>query len=729
MRERRVACSTLGLVAVIWLGIGSARGAGAATASAPATSPATSQSVAVRPKPTGSATPRRAEWLHDSAGLGPTNKFVLGSLDPNSGYLLQVELVREGAAVYTAKLARTFATVDDKVLYEDLDEVHSRYEAARRVNPALYRGHYSLLNPVGRFRPYATRSITVATAGTDQGKTIYLDSLQWRHVGSKALTQPAAGTEIRFAATLYRDANHAQPIGKADYQPALRLVKTYRVLKNTYSLEMRLSVENLSPTPLKVYLDQLGPTGVPLEELYRPQDDRFAPYAKLMSQDGNVQVLQRRQADIQKRSDEAFELPSGRPVALGRSDDAEPVLWVGNANKFFASLMYLRPTTAGRLQASGWEADFHYLPVPESAAGRSRAFVTAVRVGGRRPRSEEFRHVPDLLLAPGSKPKELVFDLFAGPKIRDMFKSPAHPQFRKLYEDLNYFGTIDFRSCFCASNWLTEKMMQLLKLIATWVSFGNFGLAIMVLVVLVRLALHPLTKKGQVNMMKMQKFQPELARIRAKYADDKETLQKEMMKFYKTQGASPLLGCLPMLLQMPIWISLWGSLNAAVELRHAAFLPVWITDLAAPDAMISWETPFLLPLIGNMVGPVRSFNLLPVLLTVAMFLQTKFNPQMAQPAAEANPEKLKQQETQKKMMMYMMPAMMLLFFYNAASGLTLYIMTSTFAGLAEQYVIRKHIKAREAIEAATTTTVRLPGKAARGNRPKKPKGPFFTKHG
>jgi len=74
----------------------------------------------------------------------------------------------------------------------------------------------------------------------------------------------------------------------------------------------------------------------------------------------------------------------------------------------------------------------------------------------------------------------MVFDIFAGPKIRDMFKDSAHPRFRKLYEDLNYFGTINFRSCHCASNWLTEKMMQLLKLIATKLTFDNYGLAIMV---------------------------------------------------------------------------------------------------------------------------------------------------------------------------------------------------------------------------------------------------------
>jgi membrane protein insertase Oxa1/YidC/SpoIIIJ len=133
----------------------------------------------------------------------------------------------------------------------------------------------------------------------------------------------------------------------------------------------------------------------------------------------------------------------------------------------------------------------------------------------------------------------------------------------------------------------------------------------------------------------------------------------------------------------------------------------------------------MLPLIGSMTGPISSFNLLPLLLTVAMFLQAKLNPQMG--AAGTAPTK--EQETQQKMMKVMMPAMMLLIFYNAASGLTLYIMTSTFAGVIEQIVIRKHIEQRKAAEAAETTTVRVPGKAPRDTRPKKPKGPMFFKKG
>jgi YidC/Oxa1 family membrane protein insertase len=172
-----------------------------------------------------------------------------------------------------------------------------------------------------------------------------------------------------------------------------------------------------------------------------------------------------------------------------------------------------------------------------------------------------------------------------------------------------------------------------------------------------------------------------------------------------------------MLLQMPIWLGLWAAINASVSLRHAALLPVWITDLAAPDRLFSFGDGVSLPLVGVLYG----LNLLPLLLAVAMVLQMKMNPQQAAPETD--------QAKQARMMMYFMPALMLFIFYKMPSGLNLYIMASTFAGVAEQYVIRKHIKAKEEAEAATETTVSAPGKKARGARPKKPKGPFWIKKG
>ena len=711
-----------------------ARAAPPTTASQPATRPAKPALApppsrpAVRPPASAVApAPPRPEWPRDDAGLGTTNKFVLGSVDPNSGYRFQLELVRQGAAVNTVKLAHHFATVADKRLYESLDKDHQAYVAACAAAPGKYKGHYSLLNPVGPYRAYATRSISVRVAdGSSPATTIRLDDFAWRHVGTEPTTQPAEGQEIRFAAMFYRDANHGRAGAEADYRPALRLVKTYRVFKNDYSLEMRLRLENLSGGALHVYVDQYGPTGVPPEDSSGRGDDRFLPYGRQDPAEKKVTVPQYDQGKIMAKDDGVYELASDVREPLAKVDDTSPVVWVGHCNKFFGSMMYVRPDPdqADRLAPTARQkVDYHFLPTRETRT--SRTFVAGVRVGGSRQKGAAYEHTPGLLLPATGEPQEMVFAVFAGPKKRDMFANPDAPRSKPLYQKLNYLGTISLKSCFCGWDTLTLGMMWLLQKISRYITFGNYGVAIMILVFLVRVVLHPLTKKGQVHMVKMQKIQPEMAKLRKKYADDKETLQKEMMKFYKQQGATPLLGCLPMLLQMPIWISLWGSLNAAVELRHAAFLPVWIIDLAGPDALVSWGGDFKLPLLGGMMGPITSLNLLPILMTAAMFFQMKFNPQMSQRSAAPSPE----QETQKKMMQLMMPAMMLLFLYNAASGLTLYIMTSVSAGVLEQWVIRKHIQAKEAAEAAAVTTVKVPGKAARGQRPKKPKGPFWIKRG
>jgi YidC/Oxa1 family membrane protein insertase len=180
-----------------------------------------------------------------------------------------------------------------------------------------------------------------------------------------------------------------------------------------------------------------------------------------------------------------------------------------------------------------------------------------------------------------------------------------------------------------------------------------------------------------------------------------------------------LLGCLPMLLQMPVWVAMWQGLQAEVALRQQAFLPVWITDLSRPDALVSWAGhPLNVPLLSSFVGPITGFNLVPILLGVFMYLQQKLMPMS--PTSAASPEQRKQQ----KMMSFMMTAMFLLIFYNMSSALTLYMMGSIGGGVLESWVIRRHIRHKEALEAAGETRVDMPGRAPRGQRPKKPKGPF-----
>jgi YidC/Oxa1 family membrane protein insertase len=188
-------------------------------------------------------------------------------------------------------------------------------------------------------------------------------------------------------------------------------------------------------------------------------------------------------------------------------------------------------------------------------------------------------------------------------------------------------------------------------------------------------------------------------------------MNKQLMALYKEQGATPIMGMLPMFVQMPIWVALYSAIYASVELRGAPFLPFWITDLSAPDALFRFPA-VTLPLLGVL----NSVNLLPILMGVAFYLQQKLMPSQA--AASTNPQVAQQQ----KMMMIMLPVLFPLMLYKAPSGLNLYIMSSVFAGVIEQYVIRKHIRQKEQAEAQglVATTSKTGGKVKK----KKPK-PFY----
>ena len=644
------------------------------------------------PRPTTEPAGKTVQLFASEAPAG--QKHVIGSTDQRTGYLAAVEVISDGAAVNTIKLSKHFATVADK--HRWLDDPDT-YPAACLEDPETYQGPYSMLNPVAQgesstrlYRPMATRTIYIGRReGADDKTSWYygnLADLPWT-------VEAQAEDSISLSCVLYLGTSWADAKGK----PVLKLAKTYRVVKEDYAVGMSLQIVSLTDEPLSVRLDQGGPTGLPREDVR--EDSRLAVCGKLKVEDQEVQPIIRAMKDLKDTEDGKAVYPLGKNVSVGSVGDEMPALWIAHVNKFFGAILYVVPKE-DRLEAAAWGGKFYVAGAKESPD--STTFLTGV----------EF---PDLQFK-GKQTRQIDFQLYAGPKTRSIFVDDGDPYYQPLYEKLNYAGTIKLGGCFCAWDSLTLGMMWLLQKLA-FVAFGNYGLGIILLVVLVRLAMHPLTKKGQVSAAKMQKLGPEMQRLKEKYADDKETLNKEMMRFYKTQGATPLLGCLPMLIQMPIWIALWTSINATVELRHAALLPVWITDLAAPDALLTWANE--LPLIGT------QFNLLPLLLTVAMVFQMKLSPSMAQPSAGGATDAQKQQ----KMMMYMMPGMMLFIFYNAPSGLTLYIMTSMSASVAEQYIIRKQLRAKEAAQAAQETTVALPGKASRSSRPKKPKGPNWVKRG
>ncbi|MCH7840234.1 MAG: membrane protein insertase YidC, partial [Planctomycetes bacterium] len=296
-----------------------------------------------------------------------------------------------------------------------------------------------------------------------------------------------------------------------------------------------------------------------------------------------------------------------------------------------------------------------------------------------------------ILLQPGET-RSILNECYLGPKSREAFNEVA------AYREQEYVRQIDASYSIGACSFMTFKsltrfMVWLLNVLQAVVI--NYGIAIIILVLIVRTLLHPLTKRGQVNMMRMQErmgaLAPKMEDLKKRYANDKTKLNQETMKLYQQEGINPatqfLSSCLPMMLQMPIWIALYTSLNFNIDMRHQPFV-WWIRDLTAPDAFLQFEARNI-PLLSALTGPITSLNLLPVLVSLSMFLQQKLMPKPTPPSGRSS-----EQGAQAEQMQKMMPYMTLifgLFFYNMPSGLNLYIMASSTFGALEQWRIRKHI--------------------------------------
>ncbi|MCK4422561.1 MAG: membrane protein insertase YidC [Candidatus Omnitrophica bacterium] len=215
---------------------------------------------------------------------------------------------------------------------------------------------------------------------------------------------------------------------------------------------------------------------------------------------------------------------------------------------------------------------------------------------------------------------------------------------------------------------ISQALLFLLKIFQK--IFRNWGLAIIAVSVLVKLLLHPLTAKSMRSMKAMQALQPHMAKIREEHKDNSQKMNKETMELYRKHKVNPLGGCFPMLLQMPVFIALYQTLNRSIEIRGARFL--WIKDLSFPDEI--WTLPFKIPLINT-----SALNVLPILMALLMVAQQKLTPSAGGT----------EQQAQQKMMMMMMPVLFGFIFYNFASGLVLYWLVNTILSVAHQYSVMK----------------------------------------
>lgn len=315
--------------------------------------------------------------------------------------------------------------------------------------------------------------------------------------------------------------------------------------------------------------------------------------------------------------------PTG--VALSKTTNFNDQAWVALKNRFFVTLAQPQsPTTINLTVARANRQD--KLHINEVSATFDQPAIT---------------------LQPGQT-HEMTTRLYVGPK-----EYSRLADFGADAKDVMDFGW------WAWFRWICALLLWVLN--AFYALIPNYGVAIILLTLVVRLIFWPLTRKSTLAMRKMTAIQPQMKEIQAKFKDNPQKMQQETFKLYRDNKVNPFSSCLPLLIQIPIFIALFIVLRSAVELRFAGFL--WISDLTQPENLFAGVLP--LPL-----------NILPILTAVTMGLQTHLSPSTGDPA-------------QKRMMTWMMPIMMLFFFYSMPSALCLYWTVSQALSIVQMWHIQR----------------------------------------
>ncbi len=519
-----------------------------------------------------------------------------------------------------------------------------------------------------------------------------------------------------------------KPIGPGQFQavvlngagdPILRIHRHWKL--NGWDITLDQTLSNLSGAALKIRWSQYGPPNLEADRS-RYMDRRRFRFGWLLGQSIDPDRLAGVVADGNMLLELADVTPADVNPVLWPNDQTREegfeLSWFASTNRYFA--MAIHPL----LDAQG-HGDLSL----ENVVGEITRFSTKVDnepvilTGLAWPAAG----APDADLAAGGE-KVLSMGVYAGPLEQSVLAD------KEPYRTLNMQGLILYQMssfcAFCTFQWLAHLLLAILAFFDHWVVF-DWGVAIILLVLCVRGLLHPITRRSQMGMQKfgkqMQRLKPEMEKLQAKHAGDRRKMQEEQMRLFREHGVNPLqmLGCLPMFLQMPIWIALYAALYFSFDLRQqpafwGIFQEFWgwpfLADLASPDHFF-WEAPEPFPfLIWNITG----INILPFLMGLIFFFQQKY----MTPPTSMSPE----QEMQQKIMRIMMVVLFPLMLYSAPSGLTLYILTSSAIGILESRHIRKQVDAMD-LDAPSKKqrVVQGAARSAGGKAGKDPQARAYTK--
>jgi len=244
---------------------------------------------------------------------------------------------------------------------------------------------------------------------------------------------------------------------------------------------------------------------------------------------------------------------------------------------------------------------------------------------------------------------EREYRAFLGPKESDRLAAAGASLERTIDRGWNWVAPLT-----AAFSWMLRACHAVIP---------NYGVAIILITVVVRLAMAPLMSKQMQSMRRLGELQPRMKEIQERFADDRQRQSEETMKLYRQSGVNPLGGCFPMLLQFPVFIGLYYALQSSIDLRQAPFF-LWIRDLSAPESLLA---------VPGLEIPIR---VLPLLMGASMVLQSKLTPTSVDPA-------------QARMMMTVMPVMFTVLFYQFPSGLVLYWFVSNLLGMGQQLWVNR----------------------------------------
>jgi YidC/Oxa1 family membrane protein insertase len=649
----------------------------AQAAAAPAPAPA----PALAPSSAADLTGLRAKVFTDD----PRAKsfLPLGSID-TAGLPARIEFSDVGAGVRLITLAEHFTSVDKTA------RVDVQSEASQGPQ---------LLTP---FAALGLEISTPATPGAALLQPVFV-SLARGVPGGPVWRQVAADVPGVFEAFIV----------DASGKDFLRIERRYVQRPGTYVFEVRQSLTNLSGSDLDVRWYQLGPVDPPQESGGYGGDKRRIRFGHLLSPTQDPTRTQVDSSDYLIPHDTAL---GSREKTGGFKPSSTRWPLTEDDRRLFAAPLWPNVRSVERQFDLAWTAMIgryfgvavHSIP-PADPSAWSPALGVFETVGrtilDRGPRQEAMAlslTSPRFTLR-GNAPAELSFAVFAGPLAKREIAKDASARLVGLdalvvYNFGGMCGWMTFET-------LTHGLLGLMGLLHDYL-FQDWSLSIIFLVVIVRTILHPVTRWSQIRMQRMgtqmQAVGPKQQKLQERYRDDPTKLREETAKLWREEGVSPagFLGCLPMFLQMPVWIALYATLYFAQELRQQpAFYGLFqsisghtwhfFADLSEPDHFLPLGTSIKIPLINSMMGPITAINVLPLILGVVFFIHQKY---LTPPTAtQLTPE----QEMQQKIVKWMSVIMFPIFMYNAPCGLTLYFTTNSTFAIFENKWIRAHITAHD----------------------------------